>query len=134
MNANKAVVKDIFAELAVGNSRPLLEHMADDCRWRVIGSTPWSGQFHGKTAILKQLLRPLTARLRDGYRAAASRIIAEGEIVVVEARGNNRTTSGRHYNNEYCFVIHLSGDPPLIREITEYADTELITAALGALE
>jgi len=134
INPNKAVVERIFAELALGNGRPLLEHIADDCRWRVIGSTTWSGQFHGKSAIRKQLLGPLASRLSDAYRAAASRIIAEGDIVVVEARGNNRTTSGRVYNNEYCFVIHLSGDPPLMREITEYADTELMSTALGALE
>ena len=49
--------------------------------------------------------------------------------MVVLARGNNTTISGQRYENEYCFVIRLKGGK--MRELIEYADTELMTAALG---
>jgi ketosteroid isomerase-like protein len=48
---------------------------------------------------------------------------------VVEARGNNTTKTGKPYNNAYCFVIRLHDGK--LKEITEYMDTELVTAVLG---
>jgi len=38
---NKQIVQSIFAELAQGNSRPLVERMADDFCWTVTGSNRW---------------------------------------------------------------------------------------------
>jgi ketosteroid isomerase-like protein len=132
INRNKELLGRLFGELAQGNGAPFLEHMAEDCRWYAIGSTAWSGAFEGKAEIRRRLLGPLRSRVQGGaLHTVASRILADGNIAVVEARGNNRTTLGRDYNNEYCFVIRLSGEPPLMREITEYMDTELATAALG---
>ena len=48
---------------------------------------------------------------------------------MVEARGDNVTKSGAPYNNSYCFVFRLAGGK--LAEVTEYMDTELVTAALG---
>jgi len=54
--------------------------------------------------------------------------IAEGNYVVVECRGNVTTKAGVLYNNRYCWVCRI-GEGKL-QELTEYCDTELITAAL----
>jgi ketosteroid isomerase-like protein len=59
----------------------------------------------------------------------AQRILADGDFVVVEARGANVTKTGAPYNNNYCFVFRLAGGK--LAEVTEYMDTELVTAALG---
>jgi len=63
---------------------------------------------------------------------AGSKPLATGlllkDYVVVEARGNNTTKTGKPYNNAYCFVIRLHGGQ--LKEITEYMDTELVTAVL----
>lgn len=40
------------------------------------------------------------------------------------------TKSGKPYNNTYCYVCRIVDDK--LRELTEYMDTELATAALGA--
>jgi ketosteroid isomerase-like protein len=126
---NKQLVQDIFAELALGNSRPLVESMADDFCWTVTGSNQWSGVYKGRQAVLDGLLAQLFARIDGRVKVIGHRFIAEGDYVVVEARGSNMTKSGKPYNNEYCFVIRLSEDK--LREITEYMDTELVTAVLG---
>jgi len=42
------------------------------------------------------------------------------------------TKSGLPYNNNYCFVFRLSDNR--LKEVTEYFDTELVTAALGQPE
>jgi uncharacterized protein len=126
---NKQIVQAIFAELAQGNSRPLVESMAEDFSWTVTGSNRWSGRYEGKQKVLNELLAVLRERIDGRIKTVARRFIAEGDFVVVEARGNNTTKDGRPYNNSYCFVIRLADGK--LREITEYMDTELVTSVLG---
>jgi ketosteroid isomerase-like protein len=126
---NKQLVQEIFAELALGNSRPLVESMADDFCWTVSGSNRWSGTYRGKQAVLEGLLAQLRSRIEGRVKTIGHRFIAEGDYVVVEARGSNTTKTGVPYNNAYCFVIWLSEGK--LQEITEYMDTELVTAVLG---
>jgi ketosteroid isomerase-like protein len=128
--ANKQLLQHIFDELSRGNSRPFVEAMADDVVWTVMGRTPWSGSYHGKAKVLRDLLGQLGARLADRYKASAQRIIAEGPYVVVQAQGEAVTKAGAPYNNEYCFIYRV--EDGVIKEVTEYLDTELVTAALGA--
>ncbi len=126
---NKQLMQGIFAEMAKGNARPLVEAMADDFRWTVPGTTKWSRTYEGKQAVLGELFGVLRDRIEGQMRTAAQRFIAEDDYVVVEARGNNTTKAGKPYNNSYCFVFRLAGGK--LKEVTEYMDTELVTAALG---
>jgi len=126
---NKRLMQDIFAELSKGNSRPFVESMADDFCWTVTGTTKWSKTYEGKQAVVTELFGALRSRMADRIRTTAHRIIAEDDHVVVEARGNNVTKTGKAYNNRYCFVFRISGGK--LRELTEYLDTELVTSALG---
>jgi ketosteroid isomerase-like protein len=93
-----------------------------------MGRTQWSGTYRGKQTVLNDLLRQLQSRLADRYRASAERIIAEGPYVVVQARGQAMTTAGMPYHNEYCFIYRVENGQ--IKEVIEYLDTELVTAAL----
>jgi hypothetical protein len=104
--------------------------LADDATWTIIGSTPWSGTYRGKQAILKDLLGPLRARLESPMRTRALRMIGEGDCIAVEARGENRTKDGIAYKNEYCWIFEFHNG--LVANLTEYADTELFTQVLGA--
>jgi ketosteroid isomerase-like protein len=127
--SNRWLVEAIFAGLAQSDSRPFVDAMAEDFRWTVTGSTKWSRTYAGKQAVLGELFAPLRKRIRDRVRTHAQRFIADGEYVVVEARGENTTTAGRPYNNRYCFVFRVAGGK--LKEVTEYLDTELVTSALG---
>lgn len=127
---NRRLVQSIFAELAAGDSRPFGEAMAEDFRWVVMGQTTWSRAYEGRQAVLTNLLAPLRARLQGGRtHTIAHRFIADGDSVAVLARGNNTTLAGQRYENDYCFIIRLGGGQ--MHELIEYADTELMTAALG---
>jgi ketosteroid isomerase-like protein len=128
MNENKRVIEHVYAELARGNSRPFVDALADDVRWRMIGSTAWSGVYEGKEAVLKTLLAPLRAQFSGQYTARAERLIAEGDLVVAEVRGRVETTRGGRYDNTYCFIFRLAEGK--ISEMTEYLDTALVDAAL----
>jgi uncharacterized protein len=129
---NKQLMHQIFEELSKGNSEPFVANMADDFRWTVTGKTKWSRTYEGKHSVLVDLFGPLRARISDRIRTTAHRLIAEGDYVVVEARGNNVTKSGMPYNNNYCFVFRLSDNR--LKEVTEYLDTELVTSVLAPLE
>ena len=130
MNAaqNKQVMQAAFDELARGNGKPFVDLMADDFSWTAKGTTRWSKTFRGKQTVLSDLFRPLFALYADQYTSTAQRIIAEDDYVVVECRGRATMKSGKPYNNEYCFVIRMADGK--MRELTEYLDTELVTATL----
>jgi ketosteroid isomerase-like protein len=128
---NKQILRHIFEELSKGNSEPLVAAMADDFRWTVTGTTPWSRTYDGKQAVLTELFGPLRARISGRLKTTAHRLIAEGEYVVVEARGNNTTRDGLVYNNSYCFVFRLADSR--LKEVTEYMDTDLVRTALAGV-
>ena len=126
---NRQLIQRAFEEMATGNSRLFVELLADDATWTVKGRTPWSRTYRGKASILTDLLGQLRARLADRYRATAERVLADGDYVVVQAIGQATTKAGTPYDNEYCFVYRMQDG--LIKEVTEYLDTELVTRALS---
>jgi ketosteroid isomerase-like protein len=126
---NKKIVQHIFDELAKSNSAPLLESLADDFRFVVMGTSKWSRSYNGKAAVLAELFGPLRAKIEGKITTIPDRIVAEGDYVVVEAHGRNITKTGQAYNNTYCNVLRL--DDGRLKEWKEYTDTVLIDAVLG---
>ena len=128
---NKRLLERIYAEISKGNPQLLLDSLADDVRWTIIGSTVLSGTSHGKQEVIDKLLRPLRARLADGPVVFhVERFIAEGDYVVMQAKGRATARSGKPYNNTYCIVCRMVDGK--IADVTDYVDTELITSALAA--
>jgi hypothetical protein len=125
---NKELMREVFAALARGDGRPFVDALADDIRWRIIGTTEWSGTWEGKGAVQSRLLEPLFDQFATRYTNRATRLIAEDDCVVIECRGDVTTLEGRPYNNTYCYVCRLERGK--VRELTEYCDTELLTKAL----
>ena len=127
---NKQLVHYVFTELAEGNSQPLVAHMANDVRWVITGRSAWSQTWVGKEAVVHNLFGLLRERIAGRIRIVPRRLVADGDTVVVEARGANTTRDGAFYDNSYCWVIRLQDGQ--IKELREYADTEFMTRALGA--
>ena len=127
---NKQLLQDIFAETAQGNSRPLVDAMADDFHWIISGNGRWSRRYEGKQAVLTELFPVLRERIEGRIKMIPQRILGDGDYVVVEARGDNVTKAGGRYDNSYCFVFRLAGGK--LVEVTEYMDSELVTATIGA--
>lgn len=125
---NKRLMQHAFEHLAQGDDRLFAELMADDFRWIITGKTAWSRAYEGKETVRERLLRPLSSQFADRYRNLAQRFIAKGEWVVVQCRGSAETKRGQPYDNEYCYVCRFADGR--LRELTEYLDTELVTAVL----
>ena len=126
---NKELLRDIFAGLSQGDSSLFVNSMDDAFRWTVTGGTKWSKTYEGKQAVLKELLGLLQTALTGRIRVTATRLVAEGDLVIVEAKGSNTTKAGKPYNNTYCFVFRVTGGK--LQEVTEYMDTQLVVEALS---
>lgn len=128
-SANKAILSKAFEGLAKADSTAFLAAMDEGLVWEVKGSSQWSNRFEGLANVERDLVGPLFSRFAGPYRNIPELIIAEGDHVVVLAKGEVETVDGKTYNNDYCFVFRLSGEK--IVEVREYMDTILADAALG---
>jgi uncharacterized protein len=126
---NKQFISNMFAELSKGNGDAFLNAMADDVRFRIIGTSKYSGTFNGKQELINKLLVPLNAQVEGGMTITPDNLIADGDFVAMQARGKALSKNGRRYDNTYCHVFRFANGK--VQEVTEYLDTELVTAAFG---
>jgi len=125
---NKALVRQMFAELATGNAHGWFGAMADDVRITVPGTTKISGTY-SKAEYIDKAVRVTFPHLQGGLTLTPETFIAEGDYVAVQVRGQCMTKAGQPYNNTYCMVFRIANGK--VQELIEYCDTELITAAFG---
>jgi uncharacterized protein len=126
---NKQFISNMFAELSKGNGDAFLNAMADDVRFTIIGTSKYSGTFNGKQELINKLLVPLNAQVEGGMTITPDNLIADGDFVAMQARGKALSKNGRRYDNTYCHVFRFANGK--VQEVTEYLDTELVTAAFG---
>jgi ketosteroid isomerase-like protein len=131
---NKKLVQEMFViagdpDPAVREKSLFMAVLADDAVWTVTGQYSWSRGFAGKQSIMTDLHGHVRSKLVERGRTIAHRIIADGDIVVVEAKGNNLTRQGQRYDNDYCLVFRFEAGR--IKEVREYCDSVLTERALG---
>ncbi|KJK47836.1 hypothetical protein UK23_19130 [Lentzea aerocolonigenes] len=124
---NKKQIREVFDQMAHGNTTALSEAMADDFSWVFPGGWSWSGSWGPKPVALRGLLRPLMAQF-TAYRCEADFVLADEDRVVVQARGHGTTTSGAQYEQMYCFILRMTDGK--ITELIEHCDTALVERVL----
>jgi ketosteroid isomerase-like protein len=127
---NEALVRHLYTEVGNGNPAPLVEHLADDVEWTIIGSTPLSGVYRGREEVVTKLFAGLRAALQAPVRFTFDRFIAAGDQVVMEAHGHAATIDGRPYENRYCVIVDVVDGR--LQRVIDYVDTELVTSVLFA--
>ena len=75
--------------------------------------------------MLKAAVRAVRDSVQEHAASASSPMATSWSS---RCRGEVITKTGKPYNNTYCFVIRMR-DGKMV-ELTEYFDTELVTAAL----
>ncbi len=131
MNAleNKKLMEDIFAGVAAGERELFFASLADDVTMCVTGQYSWSQTFKGKASLLENLHGHWRTLLAEPRRTTPLRFIADGDYVVVEAKGDMVTKEGVRYDNDYCLIYRLEDGK--IVEIREYQDSALCERVLG---
>ena len=126
---NRKLVQQVYADSASRSGTTFAEDLAEDACWIVTGQYSWSHQFKGRDAIKNGLMGHFRSFFAERPRTAAFNFIAEGDYVVVEARGDNVTKAGLRYDNQYCMVWRIEGGK--IKEIKEYGDSRWSSACSG---
>ncbi|MHB8234554.1 MAG: nuclear transport factor 2 family protein [Solirubrobacteraceae bacterium] len=125
---NRQLLAEVFHALANGDARPFGEAMADDFRWQFAGQWTWVRDWgQNKREVQERMLGPLMAQFRE-YRATAEEILADGDRVVVRARGEATTKRGDAYPQAYCYVFTVRDGK--LRDVIEYCDTALVERVL----
>jgi len=127
--ANKKLMQEIFAEIEGGKGTLFAATLADNVVMRVTGQYTWSRTFEGKDSVLRDLYGYVRSIVERGSRTIPLHFFADGDYVVVEARGDMTTKKGEKYNNEYCLVYRF--DSGKIVEMREYCDSVLCEQRLG---
>lgn len=125
---NKNLVQSLFASAASGDRARFADTLADDLVMRVTGANSWSRTYN-KHDYLEILHGHLNTLLKPDRRTVPLNFWADGEHVIVEARGEMERKDGTPYRNEYCLVFRLRGGR--IVEFREYMDSALCEQVLG---
>lgn len=121
---NKQRVREAFRPWEEGNSGPFFDLIADDVTWTVIGSTPVSGVYHSKQALLDRAFHPLLDRLAGPLKTRFIDIAADGDRVFLRFESAGVAKTGLHYDQVYCFAMVMRDGR--ITEIVAYIDTDLL--------
>ena len=126
---NRALITKAFDGLRNGDPSDFMPLFDENIEWRVMGSSAWSKHAKGLANVERDLVGPLFARFAGPYLNIPELILADGDHVVVLAKGDAETVEGKRYDNDYCFVFRMKDGR--IVEVREYMDTILADAALG---
>lgn len=125
---NRSLIERIMEARSRRDHAPFIAAMADDFVWRITGSSAWSAEYVGKADVCERLLKPLYTQFVAPSSITPTRILADGDHVVVQCHGDATTISGQRYANTYCLVIRMQDGK--LREMTEYMDTALVDRVL----
>jgi ketosteroid isomerase-like protein len=123
-NDNKRLVREAFRPWEEGDSGPFFDLIADDVRWTVIGSTPASGVFESKKALVDAAFGPLLERLEGPLTTRFVDLAADGDKVFLRFESSGMAKTGLRYHQVYCFAMVMR--ERRIVEIVAYLDTDLL--------
>lgn len=122
----KDLVTELFEKWESGDSSHFFAAVAADVTWTAIGSTPISGVSRSKAEYTRHTYAPLEKVFAGSTSCKVKRIVAEGDIVVVEWHGETPLARGGVYANDYCWVVRVKGET--LAEVTGYFDTAAVNA------
>jgi len=124
---NKQIARNLFENLSNLKFDAMLDAIAEDVRWFVLGGT-YFGETLNKE-LLRKSLRTVKVGVPNGLNLKISRVIAEGDNVVVEAEGNAQTAGNKTYNNKYVWVLTIRNGK--VVEGREFMDTMHVLETFG---
>jgi uncharacterized protein len=126
---NKKMMQNIFEAIANGDRTAYYNALHDDLVMHVMGSSSWSQTVRGKAKVLDVFFGHVSSRLRHRNPTKPFRFLADGDWVVIEAKGDMTALDGRPYQNDYCLHYRIADGK--IVEMKEYMDTILCEDRLG---
>lgn len=123
---NKAVVRQLLADISSWNFPGIDAALADDASWWVAGSLPASGTF-AKAQLIGLLRQMRDTLMPAGLNLGIDHLVAEGDFVAAEGHSDTQFANGTPYANRYHWMFELR-DGKVLRA-REYLDTQLMKEA-----
>ncbi len=117
-----AQIRAAFASWGT-DSAPFLALVADNVRWRIIGSTRVSGTHRSKQAFL-DATSPLGARFKEPLNVKIVSVRRAGDTVFLQWEGRTRAVNGCDYEQTYCWVLRTENGT--VVDVVVYLDTALV--------
>jgi ketosteroid isomerase-like protein len=113
--ANKAMAAAIVRD-AIASGRIERTAFTEDARWQLVGSLDLPID-----AYIEEMRRVAETQFSGPGRIDIRRVVAENDLVVVEAEVCFTLKDRREYKNTYCCVISFSGER--VCQVKCYYDT-----------
>jgi ketosteroid isomerase-like protein len=124
---NKQIARNLIENMSSLKMEAMLDAIAEDVRWFVLGGT-YFGETMNKEQLRKSS-RSVAIGVPNGLNLKISRMIAEGDHVVVEAEGNAPTAGNKTYHNKYVWVLTIRNGK--VVEGREFMDTMHVLETFG---
>lgn len=120
---SKQVVMKLFDAMDRRDIDGVLNMLAEDATWWVIGSLPGVSGTHDKKQ-LGELLKYMLPAIGEAPKMSIDHVIAEGNFVSAETHTVGKTPKGIQYDNKYHFKFEVREGK--ILRVRAYNDTALI--------
>jgi len=129
---NKQVVRNYFAAINRGDEKGILAMTTEDFLFRTMARAPeWLLPEWGREDFAK-VPSTMSALMKSPIQLSIVGMIAEDDMVAVEAETDSEMLNGRRYNNRYHFVFELHEGK--LQEVREYSCSHLAQTCFGAIE
>ena len=102
--------------------------LSPDVTWRIPGDWPGISGVKDRAGVERFVHRGMPAGFPEGLEIELHAVHCAGGVAVVEFTGRARTSRGRSYENEYCFVLEFRDG--MVLRIREYMDTSYADSVL----
>ncbi len=96
--SNRTLVRDAFARWEAGDFSAVLDLMAEDLEWTIIGSTAISGTYASRDAFQDAVGNMLRKAFKGPIRPTIHKVIADGSDVAVLFESHAETHAGPDYD------------------------------------
>ena len=123
---NEELMRSFFETLSSGDLEGVRSYFDDESTWLVCATgIPGAGAHKGRRGIIDDFLAPVRSLFEPGDpKVEIVNLIADGDLVAVEAAGRGRFLDGREYHNTYAYWIEVDGTT--IRTLKEYMDSNYV--------
>ena len=127
--SNRNLVREAFSRWEAGDFSPVLDLMAEDLEWTIIGTTAISGTYTSRQAFQDVVGNMLRKAFKSPIRPTVHKVIADGSDVAVLFESHAETHDGPDYDQVYCWAMEVVDGR--IRRGTAYLDTAMIDAVVS---
>ena len=128
LKSNKQIVQEAWRTFASRDPVLISAAFTDQAEWLAPAGNAtaialnYTNHMIGKEAIARFLTEEFPKLFVSDVSVEFTGLYADGDKVILEERMRATLSSGRSYDNEYCFIFTLSGDK--ISFVREYMDTQ----------